>query len=474
MKTYDAVVLGGGPGGYVAAIRLSQLGKTVAVVERERLGGTCLHKGCIPSKSLLRSAEVYTNFKHSESFGIVANDFQLDFALVQARKQKIIEQLHSGTQFLMKKNKVDVIIGHGKLTNQQVDSSMSGAVVVESQDADDVVLGYKDLIIATGSRPRSLPGLTIDGQYVMTSDEALEMDNLPRSILIVGGGVIGIEWASMLSDFGVKVTIVEYADRLVPLEDADVSKELRRLLLKRGVQILTGAKLLAETVTVNEESSTVHMQVEHLGTIKELEAERALVSVGRQANIEQIGLEEIGVKVEKGVITVDPCMLTSIPHIYAIGDVNGGLQLAHVASHEGIIAAEHIHGEHEAGQLLHNIPRCIYGRPEIASVGWTEEQAIAQGYEVQTGKISFKALGKALVHGEADGFAKVITDKNTHDILGVHMIGPHVTEHISEASLAQFLQATSLQVGKMIHPHPTLSEIIGEAMLAVDGKAIGM
>ncbi|MCR8643518.1 dihydrolipoyl dehydrogenase [Paenibacillus sp. N1-5-1-14] len=474
MKTYDAVVLGGGPGGYVAAIRLSQLGKSVAVVERERLGGTCLNKGCIPSKSLLRSAEVYTNFKHSESFGIVANDFQLDFGLVQARKQKIVEQLHGGTQFLMKKNKIDVIIGHGKLTNLPVDAPYNGAVTVQTQDADDLVVAYKDLIIATGSRPRSLPGLTIDGKFVMTSDDALEMDNLPSSIIIVGGGVIGIEWASMLSDFGVKVTIVEYADRLVPLEDADISKELRRLMMKRGVTILTGAKLLAETMYANNQTGTVHMQVEHLGSVKDLEAEKALVSVGRQANVEQIGLEEAGVQVERGVIVVDTCMLTSTPHIYAIGDVNGGLQLAHVASHEGITAAEHIAGETPHSQALHTIPRCIYGRPEIASVGWTEEQAVAQGYEVQTGKYSFKALGKALVHGEADGFAKVITDKKTHDILGVHLIGPHVTEHISEAALAQFLQANSIQVGKMIHPHPTLSEIIGEAMLAVDGKAIGM
>lgn len=471
-KNYDIVVLGGGTGGYIAAIRAAQLGQSVAVVERDRLGGTCLHRGCIPSKAFLRSAEVYATVKESRQFGIDATGVAVDFPQVLARKNAIVEQLHKGVQFLMKKNKVDVYRGYGRLLGSSIFSPKSGVVSVERDDGEYDTLVPRHLIVATGSRPRTLPGLEPDGRHVLTSDEALDMDALPKSVIIVGGGVIGVEWASMLSDFDVEVTVVEAAARLVPTEDEEISKELERLFKKRRVKVLTGAKVLAETL--DKADGGVAIRVEHKGEQVRLEAERLLVSVGRAANVENFGLENTDVQVERGFIRVNDYMQTKEPHIYAIGDVNGGLQLAHVASHEGIVAVEHIAGLKPHSLEPYLVPRCIYTRPEIASVGWTEKQAVERGYEVKTGKFSFKAIGKALVYGENDGFVKVVADKKTNDLLGVHMIGPHVTDYISEAALAQVLDATPWEVGRTIHPHPTLAEALGEAMLAVDGQALGM
>jgi dihydrolipoamide dehydrogenase len=471
-KSYDIVVLGGGIGGYTAAIRAAQLGKTVAIVERDRIGGTCLHRGCIPSKSYLRSAELYNAMKDSEHYGIIASEIRLDFDRVRERKNKIVEQLHQGVQYLMKKNKIEVVYGNGRLMGPSIFSPKSGAVAVELADGEIETLVPGHLIIATGSRPRTIPGLEPDGKLIHTSDEALDMSSLPSSVIIVGGGVIGVEWASMLSDFDVEVTIVEAAPRLVPLEDEDISKELERLFKKKNVTILTDAKLLADTVIKGSEEIAV--QVERRGEEIALKASAMLVSIGRQANVDGMNLEITNVKVDRGVIKVNEFMQTAEAHIYAVGDVNGGLQLAHVAGHEGILAVEHIAGLKPHPMSIYSVPKCIYGRPEIASVGWTEKEAVEKGYEVKVGKFTFKAIGKALVYGESDGFVKVIADKNTDDILGVHMIGPHVTDYISEAALAQVLNATPWEVGRTIHPHPTLAEALGEAMLAVDGNAIGM
>ncbi|CAK4852158.1 unnamed protein product [Aphanomyces euteiches] len=306
----------------------------------------------------------------------------------------------------------------------------------------------------------------------MTSDEALQLEALPKSILIIGGGVIGLEWASLLNDFGVEVTIIEYESRLVPLEDEEISKELERIFKKRKIKVITGAKVLADSVKIIDDA--VQLQAELKGEAVEFQAEKVLVSVGRLANIENIGLESTDIKLERGVIRVNAMMQTSESHIYAVGDVIGGLQLAHAAGHEGITAAEHIAGLQPHPNAAHLTPRCIYSRPEIASVGWTEKQARERGHEVKIGKFNFKAIGKALVYGDTDGFVKVIADQKTNDILGVHMIGPHVTDFISEAALAHVLEATPWEVGQTIHPHPTLSEALGEAMLAVDGKAIGI
>ncbi|MEC0230953.1 dihydrolipoyl dehydrogenase [Paenibacillus alba] len=467
---YDVVVLGGGIGGYTAAIRAAQLGKTVAIVEREKLGGTCLHQGCIPSKALLRSAEVYATMQKSEEYGITAQSVELNFDRVLARKQRIVDQLHQGLQFLMKKNKITVHAGNGRIIGPSIFSPRSGAVSVEKEDGDIETLLSSNLIIATGSRPRSLPGLTIDGMHILTSEDALRMDELPKSIIIVGGGVIGVEWASMLRDFGVEVTIVELDKRLVALEDADISKELERLFKKRGINLVTGAKVLADSVKIEE--GAVTLQADKQGEIIELKADKVLVSVGRMANVEGIGLENTDIKIDKGVIRVNAFMQTTESHIYAVGDVIGGLMLAHMAGHEGILAAEHIAGQTPHELQAHLVAKCTYTRPEIASVGWTEQQATEQGHKLKIGKFSFKAIGKALVYGDTDGFVKVIADSETNDILGVHMIGPSVTNSITEAALAQVLNATPWEVGQTIHPHPTLSEALGEAMLAVDGIAI--
>ena len=469
-QEYDLVILGGGTGGYVAAIRASQLGLKTAIVEKGKLGGTCLHKGCIPSKALLRSAEVYATAKRGEEFGVLTKEVSVDFGKVQERKNKIVEQLHKGVQHLMKQGKIDVYEGYGRILGPSIFSPMPGTISVEMNNGtENEMLIPKNVIIATGSRPRTLPGLEIDGEYVMSSDEALNLETLPNSIIIVGGGVIGIEWASMLSDFGVDVTVIEYADRIIPTEDHEISKEMQRLMKKKGVKLVTGAKVLPETL-VKENGVIISAEVK--GTVQEFKADKLLVSVGRQANIESIGLENTDIQVEKGFIVTNEFFQTKESHIYAIGDVIGGLQLAHVASHEGIVAVEHIAGKNPAPIQYHLVSRCIYSNPEVSSVGITEEQAKEKGHKVKVGKFSFRAIGKALVFGESDGFVKIIADQETDDILGVHMIGPHVTDMISEAGLAMVLDAVPWEIAHTIHPHPTLSEAIGEAALAVDGKAL--
>ncbi|ALA42812.1 MULTISPECIES: dihydrolipoyl dehydrogenase [Paenibacillus] len=468
----DVAILGGGTGGYVAAIRAAQLGKEVVIIEKDKLGGTCLHRGCIPSKALLRSAEVYATIKESAQYGIETSGAQLVFPKVQERKEAVVEQLHQGVQFLMRKNKITVLSGKGRVIGPSIFSPKSGAVAVELEDGEMETIVPTHLIIATGSRPRVLSGLEPDGEFILSSDEALTMEELPASLIIVGGGVIGVEWASMLNDFGVEVTVVEAANRLIPTEDEDVSREMQRLLTKRGVKVLTGSQVLAKTYGKDEEG--VQIEVQKGEETETLSASKLLISVGRQANVENIGLENTDIRVERGFISVNEHLQTNEPHIYAIGDCIGGLQLAHAASHEGLQAVHHMAGEEFHSVPNHLIPRCIYTRPEAASVGLTEQEARERGHQVKTGKFPFQAIGKSLVYGSRDGFVKVVADEKTNDILGVHMIGTHVTDLISEAALAQLLDATPWEVGQLIHPHPTLSEILGEAMLAVDGQAIGI
>lgn len=470
-KEYDIVILGGGTGGYVAAIRASQLGLKTAVVEKEKLGGTCLHKGCIPSKSLLRSAEVFAQTKNGEEYGILAKEIKLDFQKVQIRKQRIVDQLHRGVQQLMKKGKIDLYHGVGRILGPSIFAPVAGTISVEMNDGNEnEILIPKHVIIATGSRPKTLNGLEIDGDFILSSNEALELSNVPSSVLIVGGGAIGIEWASMLRDFGSDVTIIEYANRLLPSEDHDISRELEIRLKKKGIRIVTNAKILTDTV--QKEKTTATVQVEVNGERLAYSAEKILVCVGRQANIEDIGLENTDIQVNQGVIQVNDYFQTKERHIYAIGDVIGGLQLAHVASREGMIAVEHIAGLNPEPLDYSLVPKCIYSSPEIASVGWTEQEAKEKGLNLKIGKFPFRAVGKALVYGQSDGFVKLIVDRDTDDVLGVHMIGPHVTDMISEAGLARFLDAASWEVAHAIHPHPTLSEALGEAAFSVDGKAI--
>jgi dihydrolipoamide dehydrogenase len=466
----DLVVLGGGTGGYVAAIRAAQLGLKVAVVERDKVGGTCLHRGCIPSKALLRSAEVYATAKDALQYGVVVNEPQFDVAKAMERKQSVVDGLHKGVEFLMKKHQIEVIPGIGRLMGPSIFSPQAGAVSVEFATGDTQILSPRFTMVATGSRPKSLPGLEIDGQVVITSDHALQLQQLPESVVIVGAGAIGVEWASLYSDLGVDVTLVEFLPRVLPLEDEDVSSEVVRLLKKRNVRVLTSAKVLADTLEKAGDSFTVNVDKE--GDIETLTGEIMLVAVGREPIVQDIGLEATEIKVERGAIVVDDNYRTAEQNIFAIGDVIGGLQLAHVAAHEGIHAVEVMagHSPHPIDYSL--IAKCTYCRPEVASVGLTEREAKEQGREVKVGKFQFRAIGKALVYGEADGFVKIVADANTDDVLGVHMVGPHVTDMISEGALARVLNATPWEIAHTIHPHPTLAEAIGEAALAVDGMAI--
>ncbi|WP_110111261.1 dihydrolipoyl dehydrogenase [Bacillus sp. CGMCC 1.16541] len=467
---YDLVILGGGTGGYVAAIRASQLGLKVAVVEKKKLGGTCLHAGCIPSKALLRSAEVYASTKESSEYGVVTSDVTLNFQRVQERKNKIVSQLYNGVQGLMKKGKIDVYEGIGRILGPSIFSPMPGTISVELNSGEEnAMLLPKNVIIATGSRPRTLPGMKVDGEFVVTSDEALQMKDLPKSMVIVGGGVIGIEWASMLADFDVEVTVLEYSDRILPTEDVEISKEMTRLLAKKGITVVTSAQVLPDSLTINQ---GIEISAEIDNGTKVFMAEKLLLSVGRQGNVEGIGLENTDIRFDKGVIETNEYYQTKESHIYAIGDVIGGLQLAHVASHEGIIAVEHLAGQNPDPINYQTISKCVYSSPEVASVGLTEKEAKEQGHDVKIGKFPFKAVGKALVYGKSEGFVKIIADCQTDDVLGVHMIGPHVTDMISEAGLAKVLDATPWEIAHTIHPHPSLSEAIGEAALAVDGKAL--
>ena len=469
-EAFDVVILGGGTGGYVAAIRGAQLGLRVAVVERGKLGGTCLHQGCIPSKALLRSAEVYATTKEGSAFGVMAEGLSFDLGRAMERKGKIVDQLHKGVQYLMGKHKITVMDGHGRVMGPSIFSPTAGAVRVERKDGESEIISPRYTVIATGSRPRPLPGLPFDGERVISSDEALELKTLPQSVLIIGGGAIGVEWASMLADFGVEVTVVEALPRILFQEDEDVAAEMARALKKRRIKVMVDAAVAAETYRIADGQAVIEVSLH--GAVQTLTADMILVAIGRQPNIDDIGLEATRIEVERGAIVVDPHMRTKEKAIYAIGDVIGGMQLAHVAAHEGILAMETIAGLSSDPLRYEQIARCTYGRPEVASVGITEAQARERGHAVKAAKFQFRAIRKALVYGESDGFVKIVADSETNDLLGVHMIGPHVTDLIAEAALAHVLDAAPFEIGNTIHPHPTLAEALGEAALAVDGLAI--
>ncbi|GAA0443778.1 dihydrolipoyl dehydrogenase [Lentibacillus halophilus] len=469
-KDYDLVVLGGGTGGYTAAIRASQLGMKVAVVEKKELGGTCLHRGCIPSKALLRSAEVFRQTKEASAYGIDTGAPTLQFAHVQERKNRIVQTLHQGVKGLMKKGHIDVFNGFGRILGPSIFSPVAGTISVEYENGDEnTVMVPEHVLIASGSYPNSLSGLTIDGDYVLSSDEALHMESLPESMLIVGGGVIGIEWASMLTDFGVDVTILEYLGQILPTEDKEIAEEMEKQLSKKGVRVVKEAQVLSETL---QKDKGVSLDADTSDGKETFIADKMLVCVGRAANTDHIGLSNTRIAALSGSIQTNDFYQTEEPHIYAIGDAIGGMQLAHVASREGIVAVEHMAGKNPLPLDYHHVPNCIYSHPEAASVGLTEKQATDRNFDVKIGKIPFRAIGKAMVYGESEGFVKVIADRTSDDLLGIHMIGPHVTDMISEAGLAQVLDAAPWEVSHSIHPHPSLSEVIGEAALAVDGKQL--
>lgn len=469
-KQYDLLILGGGPGGYVAAVRASQLGLKTAVIEKDKPGGTCLHKGCIPVKALLRSAEVYAQTKAGKTFGVITEKPVLDFKIVQERKRKIVDRLYLGVLQLLKKRDIDVYYGVGRIVESSSISPWPAKVSVETEDGTgEEILSAKYLIISTGSSPRMIPGLEPDGVHILTSDDALEMETLPQSVIIAGGGVIGLEWASLLSDFDVQVTILEKDERLISREDHALSTEIGKLMKKRGIHIFTGAGIRPESL---KKGTAITIGADIGGKMRTFAAERLLLAVGRKGNTAGIGLENTEIQVENGFIVTNEFMQTNEPHIYAVGDCIGGMQLAHAAFWEGITAVEHLVGKNPRPIDYTLIPRCIYSRPEAASIGLTEVQARQKGYSVKTGKFPLAANGKALVFGETDGFVKVVADGETNDLLGIHIVGLQATEMISEAGLAKFLDATPWELGRTPHPHPALSEALMEAALDVDGNAV--
>lgn len=470
-ENYDLVIVGGGTGGYAAAIRASQMGKKTALVERDLLGGTCLHRGCIPSKALLRSAEVFRTTKEATIFGVKTSEVELDFSLVQERKQEIVNRLADGVRGLMKKGKIDVYSGTGRMLGPSIFSPAPGTISVDLEDGENVMLIGSNVMLATGSSPRPLPNTPFNEKTILSSDHALTLEELPQSMLIVGGGVIGIEWASMLTDFGVEVTVIEYGDRILPTADEDISKEMMKQLSSRGVTFLTNAEVDESSIQATD---SIKLNVNQKGEQHTLDANKMLVSIGRVANVADIGIENTDIVLESGYISVNEYGQTKESHIYAIGDCIGGLQLAHVATHEGLIAVAHLNNEKPEAIDPLSVASCIYSFPESAQVGMTEKQAKEAGFEVKTSKFPFAAVGKALVQGEEEGFVKMIVNGSNHDVLGVHIIGSHATDLISEAALAKMMDAAHFEIGETIHPHPTMSEAIGEAALAIDKRAIHM
>ena len=465
---YDVIVIGSGPGGYPAAIRASQLGLKVAIIEKESLGGVCLNWGCIPTKALIKSAQVYEYVKHSANYGITTTGVNHDFGAVIKRSRGVADKMSKGVQFLMKKNKIDVIMGYGKVLSR-------GKVEVKDAEGKTQVVDGKYIVIATGGRTRELPNLKQDGKKVIGYREAMVLPTQPKSMIIVGSGAIGVEFAYVYNSMGTKVTIVEFLPRIVPVEDEDISRELEKQYRKQGIEIMTNSSV----ESLDTSGALVKAKVKQQdGSFVTLEAEVVLSAVGVVANIENIGLEQNGIKIDKGRIIVDKFQQTSIASIYAIGDCSPGQALAHVAAKEGINAAEHIayqekkYGHIPEGIDYNNIPGCTYCTPEIASVGFTEKAAKEAGYEVKIGKFPFMASGKASAAGATEGFVKVIFDAKYGEFLGCHMIGMNVTEMIAEAVVARKLETTSHEILNAIHPHPTMSEGLKEAVAAAYGEAI--
>ncbi len=458
---YDVIVLGSGPGGYVAAIRASQLGFKTAIVERESLGGICLNWGCIPTKALIKSAQVFEYINHASEYGIKVGEASADFNAVIKRSRDVADGMSKGIQFLMKKNKIDVIMGSGKIKK-------GGKLEVTDAEGKKTEYTAKHTILSTGARSRELPNLKQDGKKIVGYREAMTLSTQPKSLVVVGSGAIGCEFAYVYNAMGTKVTIVEFLDNIVPLEDEDVSKNLARSFKKAGINVMTNSSV----ESVDTKGDLCKVNIKTAKGMEVIEAEVVLSAVGIASNIENIGLEEVGVKTDKGKVVVDEFYRTNIPGVYAIGDIVPGPALAHVASAEGIICIEKIKGLHVEPLNYGNIPGCTYCSPEIASVGMTEKAAKAAGYEIKVGKFPFSASGKASASGAKDGFVKVIFDAKYGEFLGCHMIGMNVTEMIAEAVVARKLETTGHEIIKSVHPHPTMSEAIMEAAADAYGEVI--
>lgn len=458
MDKFDVIIVGGGPGGYVAAIRAAQLGKHVAVVESNHLGGVCLNWGCIPTKALLKNADVLTIIKNASKYGIEIPEYTVKWSKVIKRSRDVARRLNKGIEFLMKKNKVTYIPARGKL----IDATM---VQTTSEKGDVNKISASKIIIATGARPKWFPGMEPDGDRVITSKEAMVQEEQPKSLIIIGAGAIGIEFAHFYNTYGTEVTVIEALPTILPVEDEDVSKELLGIFKKRKMNILTNT--FVEKIERLKTKVKVHTKDGQI-----IEADKALIAVGVKGNIDDIGLEEVGINLDKGWISTDGYMQTNIEGVYAIGDVAGPPWLAHVASEEGIIAAEHLSGKNPEPMKYDNIPGCTYCHPEVASVGLTEKAAREAGYELKIGNFPFRALGKAMAVGDTDGFVKVIYDAKYGELLGCHIIGAEATNLITEAGIARKLEATWHEILTTIHPHPTLSEAIMEATADALGEAV--
>lgn len=462
MSDYDVTIIGAGPGGYVAAVRAAQLGLKVALVEEEHLGGVCLNWGCIPTKALLRNAEVVSLLDRGREFGFSVSDVELDFSAAVDRSRKVSERLVKGVGFLMRKNDVDVIEGRGVLgspTTVEVDLNEGSTRTIETDH----------VIIATGARARTIPGIEPDGERVMTYRSAIVFRELPESVVVVGAGPIGMEFAHVWSSYGSEVTVVEMLPHAVPLEDEEASKEVERAFKRRGVNIMTSTRVQGVEIGADGVRVTVATEDDEEDV---LEAERVLIAIGVRPNSEDIGLEDVGVETERGNIVVDDRMRTNVSGVYAIGDVTGKMALAHVASAQGIIAVETIAGEETRPLDYDAVPRCTYCQPQVASFGVTEAEAVENGHDVKVGKFPFRPNGKALALGEREGFVKIVADATTGEILGAQLVGPEVTELLPELVLARTWELTPEEIARAVHAHPTLSEALMEAAHGVFGEPI--
>ena len=461
---YQVIVIGSGPGGYVAAIRASQLGLKTAIIEKESLGGICLNWGCIPTKALLKSAEVFEYLEHAKDYGFNVKEATVDLASVVQRSRTVADGMSKGVQFLMKKNKIDVIMGTGKLARGKKVEVTDDAGKVTAYEADHIIL-------ATGARAKELPGMAIDGEKIIEYRKAMVPEKQPKTLVVIGAGAIGVEFAYFYNTLGTKVTVIEFLEQgLVPREDPEVSKELTRQFTKSGIEVLSNTAV--EKVDVSGKTITVTAKNRKTGNVSEIKCDLVLSAAGVTSNLENIGLETLGIKVEKGKVVVNQWYETNVPGIYAIGDITDGPALAHVASAEGIICVEKIAGHHPQPMDYGNIPSCTYCQPEIASVGMTEQEAKDAGHELKVGKFPFTASGKAKAAGHPVGFIKLIFDAKYGELLGAHMIGHGVTDMIAEIVVARKLETTGMEIIKSVHPHPTMSEAVMEAAAAAYGEVI--
>ena len=465
MKSYDVIVIGAGPAGYVCAIRAAQLGLNTTIIDKQWLGGVCLNIGCIPSKALLKNAEVaYTLRERGREFGFSFENLKLDYSAAVKRSRKVSNRLTKGVGFLMKKNKIDVHMGTAKFTAQNM------IELIYSDGKTETIQG-KNVVVATGGSAFVPPGWEVDGEHILTYNEAILQERLPKSVIIIGSGAIGVEFGTIWNSYGVEVTIVEMLPNIVPLEDEEVSKELAKAFKKQGINVLTNHKV----ASVVAKDGSVEVVVENNGESNKIQAEQALIAIGVKPNSQNLGLEDIGVEVSpQGMIAIDERMATNVPGVWAIGDVTGKLMLAHVGSAQGITCAENIAGVETITLDYEMLPKVTFSHPQVASFGMTEDVAKERGYEVKVGRFPFQASGKALGLGESAGWVKIITDAKYGEILGAHMIGPEVTELLPELTLAQMMEITTAEIARNVHAHPTLSEILMEAAHGAEGRSINI